>query len=95
MKPIIDTVQTGKNIKKLMLEKNLGAREIQDYLELSCPQTVYRWLRGVAIPNVDNLYALSELFGVPMDEIIKGNRQNSYPPFIVKEPITYYKPLNV
>ena len=27
------------------------------------------------MPTVDNLYALSELFQLPMDEIVRGNRR--------------------
>ena len=54
---------------------NLTPRDIQEYLGLTCIQTVYRWLEGINIPSIDNLYALSELFHVPIDTMISGNRQ--------------------
>lgn len=50
--------------------------DIQEYLGLSCVQTVYRWLEGINIPSVDNLYALSQMFNIPMDAMIGGNRKN-------------------
>ena len=37
--------------------------------------SVYHWLNGISMPTVDNLYALSELFQLPMDEIVRGNRR--------------------
>ena len=42
------------------------------YLHLSCPQPVYRWLRGKTLPSVDHLYALSRLFGVHMEDLLAG-----------------------
>ena len=33
---------------------------------------------GVSMPTVDNLYALSELFKMPMDCIVCGSRQSAY-----------------
>ena len=30
---------------------------------------------GRSLPTIDNVYALSELFKVPMDQIICGNRE--------------------
>ena len=37
-------------------------------------QSVYRWIDGVNMPTIDNLYALSALFQLPIDEIVRGNR---------------------
>ena len=34
----------------------------------------YHWLNGRSLPSIDNVYALSELFSVPIDKIICGNR---------------------
>ena len=36
-------------------------------------QSVYRWLDGVSMPTVDNLYAISKMLQVPMDSIVCGN----------------------
>ena len=32
-------------------------------------------MNGRSLPSIDNVYALSELFKVPMDQIICGNRE--------------------
>ena len=37
-------------------------------------ESVYRWIDGVNMPSIDNLYALSALFQLPMDAIVRGNR---------------------
>ena len=78
MFPIVDKRETGINIRKIMDCQGLTAKDVQQYLELGCVQSVYRWFDGVSMPTVDNLYALSELFKMPMDCIVCGNRQSSY-----------------
>lgn len=75
MYPMIDTVQTGKRIEEFMKRQGLTPRDIQEYLSLTCVQTVYRWLKGINVPSVDNLYALSQLFHVSIDDMIVGNRK--------------------
>ena len=36
---------------------------------ISC-QAIYRWQRGDALPSIDNLVILADLFGVQIDDII-------------------------
>ena len=75
--PVIDLKATGENIKSLMRQRRLTVKEIQDYLRLNSLQSIYHWLSGLSLPTVDNLYALSELFCVSIDSIIKGNRREA------------------
>ena len=37
---------------------------------LESPQAVYCWQRGRNLPSVDNLYAISKLWGVSMNDIL-------------------------
>ncbi len=74
MIPMIDKKTTGQQLKYFMKESGLTPRDIQEYLSLSCVQTVYRWFMGVNIPSIDNLYALSSLFGTSVDALIAGDR---------------------
>ncbi len=74
MFPLISKLETGINLRKIMDMRDISAKDIQDYLGLGCVQSVYRWLDGINMPTIDNLYALSELFQVPIDEIVRGNR---------------------
>ena len=75
MYPIIDKRKTGIHLRRLMEERELTVRDIQQYLGRGSVQSVYHWLNGISMPTVDNLYALSELFQLPMDEIVRGNRR--------------------
>ena len=73
--PVIDKVKTGKQLKQLIKNKGYTIKDIQQYLSLSCIQTIYRWFDGINIPSVDNLYALSALLQVPVDRLLIGNRE--------------------
>jgi len=68
--PVIDLVATGKNIRKLRQERGLTVRDIQDYFGFEEPRAIYKWQKGESLPSVDNLYALGNLLGVPMDQIL-------------------------
>lgn len=70
MYPTIDRAQTGKLLEKLAREYHLSPGDICNYLSLSCVQTVYRWFEGVNVPSIDNLFALSRLFHMRMDDLI-------------------------
>lgn len=58
-----------------MNQKGITVKDVQEYLGLASVQSVYHWLSGRSIPSVDNLYALSELFQLPMDHLICGSRK--------------------
>lgn len=79
MFPLIDKEATGKRLRVLMKEKKVSARQLQDYLGLACVQSIYHWLDGTSMPTIDNLYAMSELFGMPIDGLVRGNRESSFP----------------
>ena len=73
--PVIDIKRTGQNIKQIMQMRGMSVKDIQTFLGLSTPQSIYHWFEGRNLPTMDNLYALSELFCVPLDALIKGNRK--------------------
>ena len=68
--PVIDPVATGANICRLRTDRGLTVRDLQHYFGFEEPQAIYKWQRGQSLPSVDNLYALSTLLQVPMNEII-------------------------
>ena len=68
--PVIDMIATGANIKRMRLERGLTVRDLQRYFGFEEPQAIYKWQRGQSLPSVDNLYALGNLFDVPMDQIL-------------------------
>lgn len=75
MFPIIDKRKTGINLRKLMDERDLSVKDVQQFLSLGSVQSVYHWLNGKSMPTIDNLYALSELFQLPIDDMVCGNRR--------------------
>lgn len=75
MYPIIDKKATGTRIKRIMDRKNISVKELKEYLGLSCVQSIYHWLDGTCLPTLDNLYAMSQLFGMSVDAMICGNRK--------------------
>ena len=68
--PVIDTVETGKNIMRLREERGMTVRDLQAYFGFEEPRAIYKWQKGESLPTVDNLYALGALFEVPMDQIL-------------------------
>ena len=79
MFPLINKRETGVNLRRIMDLRGVTPQDVQKYLGLGCVQSVYRWLEGVSMPTVDNLYALSELFHMPMDSLVCGNRAPMVP----------------
>ena len=74
MYPVIDKRETGINIRRIMDQHKLTVKDVQQFLGLGSAQSIYHWLNGISLPTIDNLYALSELFQVPMDDLICGSR---------------------
>lgn len=68
--PVIDLKKTGENIKRLREARCISVVDLQYFLGLASPQAIYYWQRGVNLPTVDHLYALSRLFKVSMDDIL-------------------------
>ena len=82
MFPSINLKETGINLHRIMDKRGITPKDIKEFLNLGSIQTVYNWCNGLNMPTVDNLYALSQLLQVSIDEIICGNRKA-----IVPEPI--------
>ncbi len=94
--PVIDITKTGQNIKWLMQLKGFTVKDIQEFLGLSAPQSIYHWFDGRNLPTIDNLYALSELFQVPIDAMLVGNRRFEYrcQNDMYRRLLVYYEKLN-
>lgn len=70
--PTIDMKATGARIKALRKAKGLTIREVSEYMGFTTDQAVCKWQRGDSLPTVDNLYALSRLYGTTMEDILVG-----------------------
>ena len=68
--PVIDMKATGAKIQQLREDCDFTVRDLQLFFGFESPAAIYHWQNGKNLPSVDNLCALSVLFGVPMDDII-------------------------
>ena len=63
-------IKTGRNIARLRKINDLTIKDIQGAMGFNTPQAIYKWIRGEAVPSVDNLVVLSELFDTAIDAIL-------------------------
>ena len=75
MFPTIDKRKTGVNLRRIMDERGVTVKDVQQYLKLGSVQSVYHWLNGISLPTVDNLYAMSDMFQIPVDDMLGGSRR--------------------
>lgn len=68
--PVIDIIGTGRQIDELRRLRGIKVEELRVYLGMNNTVSIYRWLRGETLPTLDNIYALSRILGVSVDEII-------------------------
>lgn len=68
--PTIDTVMTGKNIIRLRDSRGFSVKDLQVAFGFTTPQAIYKWQNGTALPTVDNLVILAEMFDVKVDDIL-------------------------
>lgn len=66
----INMEKTGARIEELRRKSGYSVKDLQKAMDPISYQAIYKWQNGQSIPSVDNLVFLSELFRVPMDQII-------------------------
>ena len=66
----LDAILSGQKIHGRILQSGYSIKEIQNMLGLECPQSVYRWLKGRSMPSIDNLYMLSQILDVHMQDLL-------------------------
>ncbi|MDE6604378.1 MAG: helix-turn-helix domain-containing protein [Lachnospiraceae bacterium] len=71
----IDQMKTGIKLEILIRTAGYEVKDIQAYLHLSCPQSIYRWFKGKILPSVEHLYALSKLLNVHMEDLLVAQGQ--------------------
>lgn len=71
--PVVNMTATGSNIKALIKAHGLKITEIQNVCRFNTPQSIFKWMRGEALPSLDNLVILAHILNVTIDEIIITN----------------------
>lgn len=66
----LDLEKTGKNLKQAIQDSGYTVRELQEILHLECPQSIYRWYKGMVLPSVDHLFILSKVLNMHMEDLL-------------------------
>ena len=66
----------GETIYTLRTKNNLSQGELADMLEVS-RQSVSKWENNMAVPELDKIIRMSEIFGVTVDSLVKGEEESS------------------
>jgi len=72
--PVIDMQATGKNIADMRKARGITVHDIQCKMGFNTNQAIYKWQRGDAMPTIDNLVILADMFNVRIDDIIVVDR---------------------
>ena len=68
--PVIDSLGTGTNLRALIINSGYSVAGIGRALGIADMSTIYKWLRGDALPGIDNMLALSILLDVSINDIL-------------------------
>lgn len=66
----------SQNILRLRKENNLTQAEVARRINYS-DKAVSRWEAGEVVPDLETIYALSEVFGVPVSQITEAQTEES------------------
>ena len=77
--PTIDVQATSQNLKTLREKNNLTVAQIQEFLGMENPQSIYTWENANEkyLPRLDNLVTLAKLYKVSLDELIIIKTENT------------------
>lgn len=77
----------GETIYRLRTERNMSQGDLAEALEVS-RQSISKWETGGSVPELDKLTKMGELFGVSMDELILGKKEEKEaPPAVPAAPV--------
>lgn len=69
-------IETANRLLQYRKKHNLSQEELANKIGVS-RQAVSKWERAEASPDTDNLILLAEIYGVSLDELLKGESNNS------------------
>ena len=62
--------ETGRQIKKLLVENGYTVKDVQNAMGFENPQAVYKWISGRSLPSLDNFVILSRLLHTSIEDIL-------------------------
>jgi DNA-binding XRE family transcriptional regulator len=69
----------GETIYRLRTERNLSQGDLADALDVS-RQSVSKWENNSAVPELEKLIKMAEIFGITLDELVTGQQKTAAPP---------------
>lgn len=68
--PIINMQATGQNIKRMMKDRGMTVKDVQEIFGFTTTQAIYKWIWGKTLPSIDNMVVIAKIFNVKIDDII-------------------------
>ena len=93
--PTLDMVATGERLKAFFKERHISVEFLRQSLKLESTQAIYKWFRGVSLPSIDNLYAMSVIFNFPINEMLVGRGELQREREEAQEPLPFFMPFFV
>ena len=73
--PDVNLKRTGKLLKQLREKNHLKVSDLKNFFGFDYPNAIYDWEKGLKLPNISNLIALSILYEVSIDELLLSDEQ--------------------
>lgn len=67
-------MRIGDQLQKQRKLHDMSQNELADKLNIS-RQSISKWENGATLPSFSNVIAISDLFGVSLDELIRGDEE--------------------
>lgn len=67
---VYDIRVIGENLRRLRLSAGYSVRDIRDYLGLVSVQSIYKFEKGLCMPQAEHLLALMELYDVDAHQLV-------------------------
>ncbi len=74
----LDLKKTGKRIGQIIDERGMTNKELGEILGITV-QSISKWRNGWTLPDVENLYLLSKVFRITMNDFlvpVNGDRES-------------------
>lgn len=75
-KPLVNTIELGRSIKRKREEMGLSLRDVADETQVSA-STLSRIENGTGKPDADNIARLTAWLNMPMERIMSGRGTNA------------------
>lgn len=83
-------IETANRLLQYRKQHNLSQEELAEKIGVS-RQAVSKWERAEASPDIDNLIKIAELYGISLDELLKGEKSSADDTDQIESDASYYK----